>query len=81
MGVCKKYLWSDAIYTSYSSAISCIEKYSKLLVNSSGHMISKDAMTMALNLNEDFKLCVDKLFFEKSNIKETIKETMTYFRK
>ena len=78
MGVCKKYLWSDAIYISYSSATRCIEKYSKLLVNSSGYMISKDAMTMALNLNEEFKICVDKLFFEKSEIKETIKETMTY---
>ena len=41
-------------------------------------MISKDAMTMALNLNEEFKQCVDKLFFEKSDIKETITETMVY---
>ena len=78
MGVCKKYLWSDAIYTSYSAAIRCIEKYSKLFVNSSGHMISKDVMTMALNLNDDFKQCVDKLFFEKANITETIKETMMF---
>lgn len=78
MGVCKKYLSSDALHTSYSSAIRCIEKYSKLFVNSSGYMISKDVMTMALNLNEDFKQCVDKLFFEKSNVSETIKETMTY---
>ncbi|WP_298843992.1 nucleotidyltransferase domain-containing protein [Clostridium sp.] len=78
MGVCKKYLWSDAIYTSYSSATRCIEKYSKLFVNSSGYMISKDVMTMALNLDEEFKQCVDKLFFEKSNIKETIQETMTF---
>lgn len=81
MGVCKKYLWSDAIYTSYSSAIRCIEKYSKLFVNSSGHMISKDVMTMALNLNEEFKLCVDKLFFEKSNISETIQETMIFLER
>ena len=33
---------------------------------------------MALNLDEEFKQCVDKLFFEKSNIKETIQETMTF---
>ena len=78
MGVCKKYLSSNAIYTSYSAAVRCIEEYSRLFVNTSGYMISKDVMTMALNLNEDFKHCVDKLFFEKSNLEENIQETMTF---
>jgi predicted nucleotidyltransferase len=78
MGVCKKYLWSNGIYTAYSTAIRCIEKYSRLYINSAGYMISKDVMAMALNLNDEFKQCVDKLFFEKSNVEETIKETMTF---
>jgi len=78
IGVCKKYLSSNGLYTSYSTAIRCIETYSRLFVNSSGYMISKDVMTMALNLNENFKICVDKLFFEKSNTSETIQETMTF---
>ncbi|HEY5588341.1 MAG TPA: nucleotidyltransferase domain-containing protein, partial [Candidatus Paceibacterota bacterium] len=78
MGVCKKYLWSDGIYTSYTTAIRCIEKYSRLFINSSGYMISKDVLAMSMNLNEDFKQCVDKLFFEKSNIAETIQETMNF---
>ena len=81
MGVCKKYLASNGIYTSYSSAMKCIEKYSRLFVNSSGYMISKDVMSMAFNLNEDFKICVDKLFFEKSNLAETIEETMEFLEK
>jgi predicted nucleotidyltransferase len=81
MGVCKKYLASNGIYTSYSSAMKCIEKYSKLFVNSSGYMISKDVMSMAFNLNEDFKICVDKLFFEKLNLAETIEETMEFLEK
>ncbi len=78
MGVCKKYLWSNGIYTSYTTAIRCIEKYSRLYVNSSGYMISKDVLAMAMNLNEDFKQCVDKLFFEKTNIEDTIQETMRF---
>ena len=78
IGVCKKYLSSDGIYTAYSTAIRCIEKYSRLFVNSSGYMISKDVMTIALNLNENFKLCVDKLFFEKTNTAETIQETIIF---
>ena len=78
IGVCKKYLSSNGIYTAYSTAIRCIEKYSRLYVNSSGYMISKDVMTMALNLNDSFKVCVDKLFFEKSKTTEIIQETITY---
>ncbi len=78
IGVCKKYLSSNGIYTAYSTAIRCIEKYSRLFVNSSGYMISKDVMTMALNLNDSFKQCIDKLFFEKTNSAETIQETMTF---
>lgn len=81
MGVCRKYLASNGIYTSYSSAMKCIEKYSRLFVNSSGYMISKDVMSMAFNLNEEFKICVDKLFFEKSNLAETIEETMEFLEK
>ncbi|MGH4050275.1 MAG: nucleotidyltransferase domain-containing protein [Clostridium sp.] len=77
IGVCKKYLSSDGIYTAYSTAIMCIEKYSRLFVNSSGYMISKDVMTMALNLNDSFKVCVDKLFFESKTV-ETIQETIIY---
>jgi predicted nucleotidyltransferase len=78
IGVCKKYLSSNGLYTAYSTAIRCIEKYSRLFVNSSGYMISKDVMTMALNLDDTFKLCVDKLFFDKSNTIETIDETIIF---
>ena len=78
IGVCKKYLSSNGIYTAYSTAIRCIEKYSRLFVNSAGYMISKDVMTMALNLNDSFKVCVDKLFFEKSKTSDTIQETIAY---
>ncbi|MCB2295397.1 nucleotidyltransferase domain-containing protein [Clostridium algoriphilum] len=81
IGVCKKYLSSNGIYTAYSTCIRCIEKYSRLFVNSSGYMISKDVMAMALNLNDELKKCVDKLFFEKSNPVETIQETMTFLEK
>ncbi|MGV8980365.1 nucleotidyltransferase domain-containing protein [Clostridium sp.] len=81
IGVCKKYLSSDGIYTSYSTALRCIEKYSRLFVNSSGYMISKDVLSMALNLNDGFKQCVDKLFFEKENVAETIQETMDFLEK
>ncbi|HBC96927.1 MAG TPA: nucleotidyltransferase [Clostridium sp.] len=82
MSICKKYLQNDGIYTSYIAAVRSIEEFSKLYINSSGHMVSKDTMTMAMNLNDDFKVCVDNLFFSNiEEIKKSIEDTMNYLKK
>ncbi|MHC6180679.1 nucleotidyltransferase domain-containing protein [Clostridium sp. JNZ X4-2] len=82
MSICKKYLQNDGIHTSYIAAVRSIEEFSKLYINSSGHMISKDAMTIAMNLNDDFKLCVDNLFFNNAEkVENAIKDTMDYLKK
>ena len=81
MGLCKKYLQNDVIYTSYIAAVRSVEEFSKLYVNSSGHMISKDAVTIAMNLNNSFRKCVEELFFNKSDMAAAINDTMDYFKK
>ncbi len=80
IGVCKKYLSNDGVYTAYTSAVKFIEEFSKLYVNSSGYMISKDAMTMAMNLNDSFRKCVDELFFNKIDISKAILSTIDYIQ-
>lgn len=77
-GVCRKYLYNDGIYTAYASAVKTAEEYAKLFVNSSGYMISKDAMTMAMNLNDKFKQRVDELFFSKEDVKKAIEKLLTF---
>lgn len=81
IGICKKYLSNDGIYTAYTMVIKAIEDYARLYVNCSGYMISKDAVPMAMNLNDSFKDVVDNLFFEKANIKETIEATIEFLQK
>lgn len=81
IGICKKYLQNDGIYTAYTAAVRSVEEFSRLYVNSSGYMISKDAMTIAMNLNDDFRKCVDELFFNKSNAEEAINKTLDYLQK
>lgn len=76
--VCKKYLSNDGIYTAYSAAVECALNYAKLYVNQSGYMISKDAMTMAMNLDDNFKNCVDKLFFHGTDPVKAVEETVSY---
>lgn len=81
IGVCKKYLANDGIYTAYTMVIKALEDYARLYVNCSGYMISKDAVPMAMNLNDSFKHVVDNLFFEKANIKEAIETTIEFLQK
>ena len=80
IGVCKKYLHNNGIYTAYGAAVKSVEAYSKLYINSSGYMISKDAMTMAMNLNDEFRTCVDKLFYGKEDTVEQIDEAINYIQ-
>jgi len=78
IGICKKYLYNNGIYTAFTAAVKSVQEYSKLHVNSSGYMISKDAMTMAMNLNDEFRNCVDKLFYGKEDTVKAIEETIAY---
>ncbi|GAA0718505.1 nucleotidyltransferase domain-containing protein [Clostridium malenominatum] len=78
IGVCKKYLYNNGVYTAYSSAIKTAEEYAKLYVNSVGYMISKDAMIMAVNLNDKFKEKVDNLFFNKEKVDTSIEDLIKY---
>lgn len=78
IGVCRKYLYNNGIYTAYSSAVKISEEFAKLYVNSAGYMISKDAMTMAMNLNDKFKNCVDELFFNKEDAVKPIEKLLVF---
>lgn len=78
IGVCKKYLANDGAYTAYISVVKSIEEFSKLYINLSGYMISKDAITMAANLNDDFKEHVDNLFFNREEISESMEKIIEF---
>ncbi|MCY6370476.1 nucleotidyltransferase domain-containing protein [Clostridium ganghwense] len=80
MSICKKYLNMGNIHMAYSETIKCIEDFSKLYVNSSGYMISKDVITMAMNLNDSLKEYVDKLFFNKDNLEHYVEEIIDFFQ-
>lgn len=84
IAICKKYLQNEGIYTAYISAVKSVEEFSKLYVNYTGHMISKDAIIVAISLNDEFKGYVDNLFFygnTAEELKKAISEVMDYFQK
>jgi predicted nucleotidyltransferase len=80
IGISKKYLHNNGIHTAYTAAVKSVEEFARLYINSSGYMISKDAMTMAMNLNDDFKKYVDDLFFNKTSSEEAINNALNYLQ-
>ncbi|GAA0177310.1 nucleotidyltransferase domain-containing protein [Clostridium sediminicola] len=77
LDVCKKYLSNDSIYSAFCESTNCMQKYSKLFVNYSGYMISKDTMRVCINLNDEFKYYAEKLL-SKDKMKESIEELICY---
>lgn len=81
VGNSRKYLYNGGIHTAYATAIRAVDEFAKLYINYSGYMISKDAMTMAMNLNDAFSVCVDELFYNKDDVETTIGKTLDYILK
>jgi uncharacterized protein len=77
---CKKNLNNHGIITAYCLAVRSLEDFARLFLNSSGYMISKDVVTMAMDLNDQFKTAAESLLFEKDNIKAVIANTINYLQ-
>lgn len=75
--VCKKYLTNDSVYSAFCETTTLLQKYSKLYVNYSGYMISKDTMRVCMNLNDNFRYFAEKLF-SKDNMRDSIEEIIQY---
>ena len=61
LGVSKKYLHNDKLVTSFEVLIRALDSFSKLYLNISGYTVSKDAIKMAMNLNNRFNILVENL--------------------
>jgi len=77
LGVTKKYLHNDSIFTSYEVLIRALDSFAKLYLNLNGYTVSKDAVKMATNLNNKFSIIVENLFNNKCT-NENIKNTVDY---
>ncbi|SFD11358.1 nucleotidyltransferase domain-containing protein [Clostridium uliginosum] len=77
LGVTKKYLQNNSIFTSYEVLIRALDSFSKLYLNLNGYTVSKDSVKMAMNLNNKFNEIINSLFHD--NIcKENIQCTLDY---
>lgn len=75
--VCKKYLELGRLNTSYEVLIRALDSFSKLFLNLNGYLVTKDSLTMATNLNDEFSKVINELFLGSLS-KDLIKETIDY---
>ncbi|HCW52840.1 MAG TPA: hypothetical protein DG753_03680 [Clostridium sp.] len=78
--VTKKYLYNDRIFTAYEVLIRALDNFAKFYLNLNSYIVSKDAVKMAMNLNNDFNSVVESLFQNGCHYEE-IKNTVDYIEK
>lgn len=77
LGVTKKYLQNNSVFTSYEVLVRALDSFSKLYLNLNGYTVSKDAVKMVMNLNNDFNNIVEKLF-NSENMQDNVENTIRY---
>ncbi|MBE6062354.1 MAG: nucleotidyltransferase domain-containing protein [Clostridium butyricum] len=78
--VTKKYLYNDRLFTAYEVLIRALDNFAKLYLNLNSYIVSKDAVKMAMNLNNEFNSVVENLFHNGCHYEE-IKTTIDYIEK
>ncbi len=77
LGVTKKYLYNDRLFTSFEVLIRALDSFAKLYLNISGYTVSRDAIKMTMNLNNKFNMLVENLI-EKELKQEYISSIVEY---
>ncbi|KQB78050.1 DNA polymerase III subunit beta [Clostridium butyricum] len=77
LGVTKKYLYNDRLFTSFEVLIRALDSFAKLYLNISGYTVSRDAIKMTMNLNNKFNMLVENLI-EKELKEEYISSIVEY---
>ncbi|WBW99476.1 nucleotidyltransferase domain-containing protein [Oceanirhabdus sp. W0125-5] len=75
---CRKYLKKDNISTSFTIMVKCIEEYSKLYLSVNEYSISKNAVTIATNLNDTLYKLVKDLYVLEEDKKKALKDLVEY---
>lgn len=78
IGVCKKYIKNNDIYTAYYSALKSADHFSKLFLNYSGRVVSKNSIAIAVDMDSELKSCIDKLFFHDEKLCSAVNNFTIY---
>lgn len=76
MGLCEKALKNSKNYNAMYNAMKLGESFSKMYTNLNGYLVSSDTLSMAINLDDNFKICMDRLLNDST--KESMEGLIEY---
>ena len=76
IGLCEKAIKNDKNYNAIYSAMKLGESLAKIYLNVNGYLISSDPLTMAINLDDSFKICMDRIIEDSD--KEAVENLIEY---
>lgn len=76
LGQCKKALQNRNLYGAFYSAMKLGDSYSKLYLNLNNYLLNSDPLSVAINLDNNFKYKIDKIV--KEHKEESIEELIDF---
>ncbi|WP_297517393.1 nucleotidyltransferase domain-containing protein [uncultured Clostridium sp.] len=83
IGLCEKAIKNNKNYNAIYSAMKLGESLAKIYLNVNGYLISSDPLTMAINLDDSFKICMDRVMdsSDSESVENLIEFTQMFLSK
>jgi predicted nucleotidyltransferase len=75
---CKKLIANNNIKSAYLACMRTVENFASLFLNFNGYLVSKDVVSVAINLDDNFHVILDKLVNESDDLEEAIHGTLKF---
>lgn len=79
--IVKKYIHNNSLYIAYSVAVRCAENLCSFYLSVNKYTVSNESIKLAVNLNDDIKNNIDKLFFKNDCDESCINEFVKFAEK
>lgn len=69
---CKKLIANNNIKSAYLACMRTVDNFASLFLNFNGYLVSKDVVSVAINLDDNFQVTLDKLVNASDDLEEDI---------
>lgn len=75
---CKKLIANNNVKSAYLSCMRTVENFASLFLNFNGYLVSKDVVSVAINLDDNFQVILDKLVNASDDLENVIYSTLNF---
>ncbi|MBK1809344.1 nucleotidyltransferase domain-containing protein [Clostridium sp. YIM B02505] len=75
---CKKLIANSNIKSAYLTCMRTVENFASLFLNFNGYLVSKDVISVAINLDDNFNVILDELVNASNDLEAVIYSTLNF---